>query len=114
MNHWSESRSAALGESWSTSGIATAAKCAAVANAYFSGARTSCPAPRSAPVAGSEVVSDAVRAAIADNTFTSAPETFTVASPSPPSTAGSGASTYSQPGPSFQGPRGDSSPCDML
>ena len=55
---------------------------------HFSGSATVCPAPKSAPVVGSRLVSDAVRAAIALRTFASAPDTFTVASPSPPSTAG--------------------------
>jgi len=74
---------------------------------------TACPEPRSAPVFGSALMSDAVRAAMACRTSTSAPETVTVTRPSPPPTAGWGSSINSQSPPEFHGPRA-SSPCDML
>jgi hypothetical protein len=49
---------------------------------------TACPEPRSARLVESELVSHAVRDAIVFNIWTSSADTPTVASPSPPSTAG--------------------------
>src|SRR4051794_34209801 len=74
------------------------------------------PAPRSAPVVGSDDGFDMVRSTILAATFLSLTPSLTVAMPSPPSTGitCSRLSTRSHSSPEFQGPFASPSPCEVL